>query len=261
MGTHRASTIFRVSVRETGRNYVLIGLLIALPIAFITIAFAVTQDAQLPIELPIDGEYQIVMRGLPEVHGVAMTPLTSTILAGIVGLLLMQDAKIVDGRLVLAGYRGREVVLARFGTLGILVLLVTAVSVGVLAYDVMPEQPMLFILAMFAVTLIYGLVGMLLGIVSDRMAGLWTILILSMLDVGIFQSPLFPMGDNSWWVKLLPGHHPMEVIHDAGLTDQPDTLSHLGFSFLYLVIIGAIAIGVFYLITNQQRSPLPDGIQ
>lgn len=260
MRTHRASTIFRISVRETARNYVLIGLLIALPIAFITIAFAVTQDAQMPIELAIDGEYQVVMRGLPEVHGVAMTPLTSTILAGIVGLLLMQDAKIVDGRLVLAGYQAREVVLARFGTLGILVMLVTAVSVGVMAVDVMPEQPMLFILAMFAVTLVYGLVGMLLGIVFDRMAGLWTILIVSMLDVGLFQSPLFPMGEDAWWVKILPGHHPMEVVYDAGLTDQPDTLAHLGFGFLYLVIIGTIAIGVFYLITRQHGSLLPEGI-
>lgn len=253
--------MFRVSVRETARNYVLIGLLIVLPIAFITIAFAVTQDAQMPIELPIDGEYQVVMRGLPEVHGVAMTPLTSTILAGIVGLLLMQDARKVDGRLVQSGYRAHEVVLARFGTLGILVVLVTAVSIGVMAYDVMPEQPVLFIIAILVVTLIYGLVGMLLGNVFDRMAGLWTILIISMLDVGLFQSPLFPMGNDAWWVKILPGHHPMEIVYDAGLTEQPDTLANLGLGFLYLGLIGAIAIGVFFLITNQHRSLLPEGIQ
>ncbi|WP_090506808.1 ABC transporter permease [Natronorubrum sediminis] len=254
MSSRRATTMFRISFRETARNYVLVGLLIVLPIAFITVAFAVTQDAQMPIELPINGETQVVMRGLPEVHGVAMTPLTSTIIAGIVGLLLMQDARNVDGRLVLAGYRAREVIFARLGTLGVLVALVTAVTVGVMAYDVMPEQPTLFVLAIFVVTLLYGLVGMLLGVVFDRVAGLWTILVVSMLDIGLFQSPLFPMGDDAWWVKTLPGHHPMEVVFDAGLTTQPDTLVHLGWALVYLFLVGAAAVLLFYRLTGRQRT-------
>lgn len=254
MSVHRITRMFRISVTETARNYVLVGLLIVLPIAFITVAFAVTQDAQMPIELPIDGETQIVMRGLPEVHGVAMTPLTSTIIAGIVGLLLMQEARTVDGRLVLAGYRAREVIIARFGTLGVLVTVVTAVTVGVMAYDVMPEQPTVFVLATFVVTLLYGLVGMLLGIVLDKVAGLWTILVVSMLDIGLFQSPLFPMAEDAWWVKILPGYHPMEVIFDAGLTTQPDTLVHLGWALVYLFLTGTIAVLLFYRLTVGQRA-------
>lgn len=250
MSDGRATTMFSISVRETARNYVLIGLLIVLPIAFITVAFAVTQDAQMPIELPIDGETQTVMRGLPDVHGVAMTPLTSTIIAGIVGLVLMQDARNVDGRLVLAGYQAREVILARLGTLAVLVTLVTAVTVGVMAYDVMPDQPALFIIAIFVVTLLYGLVGMVLGVVFDRVAGLWTILVVSMLDIGLFQSPLFPMGEDAWWVKILPGHHPMEVVFDTGLTAQLDTLAHLGWGLVYLVLVGAATILLFYRLTG-----------
>lgn len=254
MTARRIATLFSVTARETARNYVLVGLLIALPIAFITIAVAVTQEAQMPIELTVDGEVQTVMRGLPEVHGVAMTPITSTIIAGIVGLLLMQTARTTDGRLVLAGYRAWEVIAARFGTLAILAVLVTAVSVGVMAYDVVPEQPLLFLGAMFVVTLLYGLIGMLLGVVLDRVAGLWTILVLSMLDVGLFQSPLFPMGEDAWWVKILPGYHPMEVVFDAGLTDQPDTLAHLGWGVVYLLVVGAVSILVFYRLTARQGS-------
>ena len=255
MRGHRVATMFRISFRETARNYVLLGLLIVLPIAFITVAFAVTQDAQMPIELPIDGKTETVMRGLPEVHGVAMTPLTSTIIAGIVGLLLMQQARTVDRRLVVTGYRAREVVIARLGTLGILVTLVTAVTVGVMAYDVMPEQPVLFVLAIFVITLLYGLVGMLLGVVLDRVAGLWTILVVSMLDVGLFQSPLFPMGEETWWVAVLPGHHPMEVVFDAGLTTQADTLAHLGWAFVYLFGVAVVSILLFYRLTAHQRLP------
>lgn len=250
MNSARVRTLFQITVAETVRNYVLVGLLVVLPVLFITVAFAVTQDAQMPIELPVDGETQVVTRGLPEVHGVAMAPITSTIIAGIVGLLLMQSARSTDGRLVLAGYRAREVILARFGTLAILVALVTAVTVVVLAFDVVPEQPVLFVTSMFLVTMLYGLIGMLLGVIVDRVAGLWTILVLSMLDVGLFQSPLFPMVEDEWWVQLLPGHHPMEVIFDAGLTAQPDTLIHLLWGFLYLVGVGVVSIRLYYRLTQ-----------
>lgn len=250
MNVTRVRTLFGITVAETVRNYVLVGLLIVLPVLFITVAFAVTQDAQMPIELPVDGETQVVMRGLPEVHGVAMAPITSTIIAGIVGLLLMQSARDVDGRLVLAGYRAREVILARFGTLAILVALVTAVTVVVLAFDVVPEQPVLFVTSMFLVTMLYGLIGMLLGVIVDRVAGLWTILVLSMLDIGVFQSPLFPMVEDEWWVQLLPGHHPMEVIFDAGLTAQPDTFIHLLWGVVYLAGVGLASILLYYHLTR-----------
>lgn len=253
MQVNRLSTLFEVTIRENTRNYVLIGLLIFLPIAFITVAIAVTQDALMPIELSIDGEPQTVMRGLPAVHGVAMVPLTSTILAGIVGLLLMQDVRNTDGRLVLSGYRAREVILARLGTLGILAALVTVVSVGVMAYDVWPEQPLFFLLSLFVVTLLYGLVGMLIGVFLDRVAGLWTLLVVSMLDIGLFQSPLFPMGDDSWWVAILPGHYPMEVIFDTGLTASFDTLTQLGWGLLYLLVVVVVATLVFSRITEVRR--------
>lgn len=250
MNAHRVRTLFGITFREHVRNYVLIGLLIVLPVAFITVAFAVTQDAQMPIDLPINGEIETVMRGLPAVHGVAMAPLTSTIIAGIVGLLLMQSARNTDGRLVLAGYRARDVIVARFGTLAVLVTFVTGVTVGVMAYDIVPEQPILFVASMFVVTMVYGLVGMLLGVILDRVAGLWTILVVSMLDIGLFQSPLFPTTEDEWWVRLLPGHHPMEVLFDAGLTAQPDTLGHLWWGILYLLGAGVVSILVFYRVTH-----------
>lgn len=253
MRVNQLSTLFGITIRENTRNYVLIGLLIVLPVAFITVAFSVTQDAQMPIDLLINGETQTVMRGLPAVHGVAMVPLTSTILAGIVGLLLMQDVRNTDGRLVLSGYRAREVIGARLGTLAILAALVTVVSVGVMAYDAWPEQPLFFLLSIFVVTLLYGLVGMLIGVIFTRVAGLWMILVLSMLDIGLFQSPLFPMGDDSWWVAVLPGHYPMEVIFDTGLTANLDTLTQLGWGLLYLLGVVVIATLVFYRITNVRR--------
>ncbi|MFC6717161.1 hypothetical protein ACFQHN_06160 [Natrialbaceae archaeon GCM10025896] len=95
---------------------------------------------------------------------------------------------------------------------------------------------------------------MVLGVVFDRVAGLWTILVVSMLDIGLFQSPLFPMGEDAWWVKMLPGYHPMEVVFDAGLTAQSDTLVHLGWALGYLFLAGVIAVLLFYRLTGGQRT-------
>lgn len=242
----RTTTLLSIGLRENARNSVLVGLLITLPIVFITVAIAVTQDAQMPIELTVDGETRTVTRGLPEVHGIAMMPITSALIAGIVGLLLMRNARTADGRLVLTGYRAREVIAARFATLAALSLLVTAVSLVVLALDVVPEQPLAFVAATLAVTLLYGLVGMMLGVLVDRLAGLWTVLVAVMLDVGVFQSPLFAAGDQEWWMTLLPGYHPMQVVLDAGLTSSADALGHLGWTLAYLLVVIVMAIVAFY---------------
>lgn len=245
-GLRRFATVFTIGFREQARNYLLVGLLIVLPFLFITLAFAVTQDAQMPIRLLVDGEWTTAMRGLPTVHGVVMTPITSALIAGIVGLLLMHGARNGDGRLVLAGYRAREVIAARFSTLALLSALVTAVTVGVLVIDVMPEQMWWFLAGVFVLTSTYGLLGMLLGVVLGRLAGLWSILIAAMLDIGLFQDPLFRMGEAEWWMEWLPGYHSMQVIMDAGLTTNIDTVSHLGWAGMYLVVLGLVTITMFY---------------
>ena len=245
-GLRRLATLFAVGLREQARNRLLVGLLVVLPVVFITLAFAVTADAEMPIRLLVDGEAATVLRDLPTVHGIVMTPITSTLIAGIVGLLLMHGARDGDGRLVLAGYRAREVVAARFGTLALLAGLVTAVTVGVLAVDVWPEQPYWFLAGLFAVTLTYGLLGLLLGVVVGRLAGLWSILVATMLDVGLFQDPLFRAGDPAWWMEWLPGYHGMQVVMDAGLTADPDAAAHLGWAVAYLAVLGAVTVVAFY---------------
>jgi hypothetical protein len=245
-GLRRFATVFTIGLREQARNYLLVGLLVALPILFITLAFAVTQDAQTPIQVIVDGETTTVLRDLPTVHGVVMTPITSTLIAGIIGLLLMHGARNGDGRLVLAGYRAREVIGARFSTLTLLAGLVTAVTVGVMVIDITPELLGWFTAGVFMVTLTYGLLGMLIGVVVGRLAGLWSILVASMLDIGLFQDPLFRVGEPAWWMEWLPGYHGMQVIMDAGLTAEMDSTAHLGWAVAYMAVLGLVTVTVFY---------------
>jgi hypothetical protein len=77
-----------------------------------------------------DGEMVTVMRGMPDVHGVIMTPITSTFIAGLAGLFLMREARDTDGRLAVVGYRAWQVIATRFGVLAVITLVVTAASLG-----------------------------------------------------------------------------------------------------------------------------------
>ena len=50
-------------------------------------------------------------------------------------------------------------------------------------------------LGLLVVTLTDGLVGMLIGVVAGRLVGLWSVLVATMLDIGLFQDPMFTMGE------------------------------------------------------------------
>lgn len=249
---NRTATAFTIGVKEQIRNYVLIALLIVLPISFITLAFAVTQDVEMPVRTLVDGETTTVMRGMPAVHGIIMTPITSALIAGLAGLFLMREAKDTDGRLAVVGYRARQVITARFGILVAITLIVTGISVGVMLVDFRPEHLWWFVAAMVVVSVTYGLIGMLVGAVFDRLAGMWLMLILPMLDIGLFQDPLFIQSDPDWWMKLLPGYWPVRVMVDTGLTADVDTALFLVWAVGYLLVVAALTIAVYYRVTQAK---------
>ncbi|MFC7116348.1 hypothetical protein ACFQH2_18980 [Natronoarchaeum sp. GCM10025703] len=158
----------------------------------------------------------------------------------------MREARDTDGRLSVVGYRARQVIAARFGVLVVITLLVVGVSVGVMLVDFWPEQLWWFVAAMLVLSVTYGLIGMLVGAVFNRLAGLWIMLILPMIDIGLFQDPLFVQSEPEWWMKLFPGYHPVRVIVDTGLTTDLDTAVSLSWGFSYLLVIGLLAIWVYY---------------
>ncbi|GAB3686748.1 hypothetical protein GCM10028857_19360 [Salinarchaeum chitinilyticum] len=249
----RAGVAFAIGLREHARNYLLVALLLALPVLFITLSFEVTQDVSMPVRTIESGETTTVSVPMPAVHGVIMTPITSALIAGLAGLFLMNDAQDADGRLVVAGYETRQLVVARLGVLTVISAVVTAVAVGVMLVDFTPEHVAPFVVAMFLLTVLYGLLGMLVGAAVDRLAGLWVMLTVPMLDIGLFQDPLFVQSAPDWWMKLLPGYHPVRVMVDVGVTAQVDTLASLGWTLGYLSVVVGLVVVVFGRLTVSQR--------
>ncbi|WP_436927650.1 hypothetical protein [Halosimplex amylolyticum] len=72
------------------------------------------------------------------------------------------------------------------------------VDVGVMLVDFQPEQLWWFVAAMLVLSVTYGLLGMLAGVVFNCLAGLWILLILPMIDIGLFRDPLFVQSEPEW---------------------------------------------------------------
>lgn len=67
-----------------------------------------------------------------------------------------------------------------------------------------------------------------------------------MLDVGLFQDPLFHVAGQAWLVEWFPGFHGMRVLMDFGLTAELDSAGHLGWAMVYLGVLGLVTISAFY---------------
>jgi hypothetical protein len=119
--------------REYRRNLALWVLLVGLPIFFITLSIATTPDDPAPVELAEGGTRAITMLSMVDVHGAVMVAITVAFLAGLAGLFVVLGSAEADRRLVIAGFKPREVLAARLGVIVLAAVLVSAVSLAVTA--------------------------------------------------------------------------------------------------------------------------------
>ena len=228
-----------MGVREYLRTPVLLALLVVLPAYMILHISSVTPDVPIPLAI-VDG---VNTASLPDAYAVLMTPMAGALVGGIAGLFLMRMTRDADARLVLTGYRPAEVVLARFGLLGGVTAVVTLLSVAILAWQFVPEQPAWFALAVLLASLTYAMLGVLAGTVLDRLAGVYVMLFLPTLDVFLFENP--SVSRTKWYAPLLPGHFAVRAVFQAGFTGGVD-LAGVGWALGYLAVLVAVATVVFY---------------
>lgn len=236
-----------LSIREYLRQPLFIFLLIGLPPAFITMAFFTTPDVPFVIGVPVSQGVTAMEVTMPDLHGVIMAPMTAAFLAGMVGLFVMHSSRDADRRLVMAGYPPLRLLAVRLLVITTLSTFVTAISVAVTFLDYRPEQPTAFFLVNLIVALQYGFLGAVVGTFLSTMAGTYLMFFAPMIDLGLVQNPMFVRDSVDWWVKLLPGYAPTEVLVDTSFTGGIDTGLALVGALIYLVILIAAATVLFWL--------------
>jgi len=233
-----------MGLREYARTPVLLALLLFLPAYFIGIFVFVLPASELPITVPGDGQQMVATA---ELYGVLLVPLLAGLIGGIAGLFLMQTASDADGRLVLAGYRPAQVIAARFGLLVLASIVATAVALAVLSIEYVPTSLPIFVAASVLAGLTYGLVGVLAGLVLGRLAGVYTMLFVPMLDVFFLQNPT--VDEKRWVATFLPGHAVTELAVDSGFSESV-ALDPFGQAIAALVVVGTLATVAFYRATR-----------
>jgi ABC-2 type transport system permease protein len=234
----RVGAAVRAGALELRRTPLLLALLVVAPAYVIYLFTVVAPDGQAVLEVGGDA----IQTTLPKAFPAFTTPMTAALLTGVAGLFLMGTAADADARLVIAGYRAYEVVLARLGLLVAIASVASAVSVGVMLTAFSPDALGWFVVGVGLTALVYGMVGVLAGVVLDRLAGVYLILFGSMIDLFVFQNPLATDAPDA--AALLPGHYPLQVAMKAGFTGSVDGAT-LVWGLVYLAGLTALATLAF----------------
>jgi ABC-2 type transport system permease protein len=242
----RVGRAFEMGLREYARTPVLLALLLFLPVYFVGVFVFLLPASEMPVTVPGEGERLIATA---ELYGVLLVPLLAGLIGGIAGMFLMQAARDADARLVLAGYRPVQVIVARVGLLALAGVVATAVALAVLSIEYVPESLGVLVAASILAGLIYGLVGVLVGLVLGRLAGVYTMLFVPMLDVFFLQNPTTET--ELWIAPYFPGHAVTEIAVDAGFSTDVALTPFLE-GLAMLAVVGALAVAAFYRTTRPR---------
>lgn len=231
----RARVATAMGFREQRRRPLLLILLVFVPVYVVTRSIAETQATPRRFTLPGD---VLITTTMKELHGAIMAGMAIAFVAGLCGVFVMQAALAGDRRLVVAGFRPGETVIARFAVLLADTALVVAVSLAATAFYFDPASWLRFALAAALIGLIYAPLGALLGAVLSRLAATYLMLFLVMTDLGIVQNPMFGSGTPGRWAVLLPGYGPMRVMLDGAYSSQFHAAGDLALSVSWTAALG-----------------------
>ena len=236
-------TAFRSGFQEMKRTPLLIALLFVGPAYVIYFLTLFAPDGQAIVHL---GE-EAFRTTLPKAIPAFTTPMTSALLAGIAGMFLMETEATADSRLVVAGYRAYQVILARLGLVIGIAVIASGVSIGVLLTAFQPTLLLWFTVGTVVAALIYGMIGILVGIILDRLLGVYLILFGSMIDLFVFQNPL--ADETPMLARVLPGYYPLRLVMEAGF-GETISLNDLGFGLGYLAALTLLGVFGFYRVAR-----------
>ena len=249
----RLAAGLRAGMREYRRNRVLWILLLVVPIVFIVLAVAVTPDNLGAVAL-VDGPRRFTaMLSERRMHAATMVPVASAFLAGLTGLFVVTGSAGGDRRLVLAGFRSGEVLAGRLGVIGAATVLTTAVAVAVAGAWYPPRQWLVFVAANLLIALTYAMVGMLVGPLTGRLGGLYLILLLAFVDVGLGQTIMFDARPPTWGA-FLPARGASRMLIDGAFTARFDELGYLVLGIAWLAALTTATAGVYHRRTGSRRT-------
>lgn len=130
--------------------------------------------------------------------------------------------------------------------------LTTAVAVAISGAWYPPHQWVVFAAANLLIALTYAMLGVLIGPLTGRIGGLYLMLLLAFIDVGLGQNVMLPTGPPAWGA-FLPARGASRVMIDGAFTEHFDQLRYLLLGLAWLVALTAVSAEVFRRRTATSR--------
>lgn len=248
----QATKSFRLGLRQYRRNPALWILLVTVPIIFIWLSKLITEEQYSVMRVLDDGREVNLRFWLPDTHAGTMAPIAVASLATVAGLFIAINNRDGDRRLIQSGMRRSALLVGRFGEVGVAVLVTAAASLAITAMVFPARQWAGFIGGTLLLGVVYALLGMCLGFLLDRVAGVLIAFVVPFLDLGITQSPMLRLEPPGPAV-LLPGYGPYRVLIDTGLTDTFDEAEGVIIGSLWVIGLTAIVVLLFTTRTTSAR--------
>ena len=227
-------TALQLGLVDLRRNAVLLALLVIVPAAFVLLSRATTPGRPIPVAVKENGVTSNQPFWFPDIHGGVMAPIGIGALAALVGMFVVVDAAGGDHRLHQAGYRTGVVLAARLGVVAVAAVVITVATMAVTATVFDAKQWAGYAGANLLVAVTYALIGVIVGPLLGKVAGVFVAFLIPFLDLGIIQSPML-RPEPQEWARFLPGYGVTKVLFDTGLTVHFDETGPLLMGFAWLI--------------------------
>ncbi|AEW98641.1 hypothetical protein [Streptantibioticus cattleyicolor] len=165
----------------------------------------------------------------------------------LVGFLMFGAARrtgAFDRRLAAAGYPRRALLAAKLAALLAAAVLVSAYATAWMLLYWSPEQPWLLWLAVLAVSLVYGVMGLFLALfLPGEVEGMVAIIMISIIDLAP-QNPVASTTADNPVLGLLPSYGSLQTSLQAGFTHHPAPVPLLH-SLVWLAVLAVVALTAF----------------
>ncbi|TDQ54371.1 hypothetical protein EV190_102205 [Actinorugispora endophytica] len=249
----RYSTATAYAVTEHLRNRLALVLVVFFVPLWITLVTVVIADTDVRFFLRASDQTVTV-------HGNHVSKVSGainavTLIVGFMMFVVTYRSAGFDQRLAMAGYPRASLLAAKLTALLAAAAVVCAYAVAVICLHWVPEQPVLLWASLLGAALAFGGIGVMLGaLLRGELEGMFVIIMLSIIDMGL-QNPVANPASDSDVVRYLPSYGTMQTGVAAGFLDTTPVL-HLLLGPLWFLGAVVVAGTAFRLRTRDRRRVL-----
>ena len=264
----RVGTAARLLLKDLLRRRITLLLLFVVPALFDAVVLATTTSRPVDVVLGTLAEPPLEESGVPGLdrlaslfvdHGtrtlderrlslVFLGLAAVSFLACFLAFNLTHKRRDADARLVHAGYRAHEVLLAKLAVLLGLVSVLAIYETAILWPWVVPHQVVLLATGFFFGGFIYGCLGMLVGAIANQeLEGIFVIVMLTNIDAGWLQNPIYyAHSQRQGLIRALPGYGPVQLAVVGAFTDESPhgALSRAGAWAAAALVLALVAFAI-----------------